>query len=179
MTNQRSPEATIMVAFKAFTVATLAVATTLLDRDTSDPAADASDPASQFIDNSVATPWYHVPHTFNEATFELELPSFTKVHESTPIELLDRKHVELTQKAVGDRRTSWQSSTGLPQLPGPIEQICRKCVCPDPGACSYPSYAELWKQFRHKRLVVSLKSQPRGRFQQHFLLGASGSRVHI
>ena len=74
MTNKRSPEATIINAFRAFTVSSLAVASTPCDRD---EAADASDPASQFIDNSVAGPWYHVPHTFNEDTFELELPSFT------------------------------------------------------------------------------------------------------
>ena len=76
MTNKRSSEPTIINAFKAFLVASTAMVGTPLDND--DPA-DGSDPSSQFIDHSVATPWYHVPHTFIE-TFELQLPSFTRVH---------------------------------------------------------------------------------------------------
>lgn len=62
MTNKRSPEATIMNAFKAFILASTAMVGTPLDKG---DAADGSDPASQFIDHSLATPWYHVPQTFN------------------------------------------------------------------------------------------------------------------
>lgn len=92
-------------------------------------------------------PWYHVPHTSNEATFELELPSFTRVHESIPIELLHGKHVQLTQRAVGPQ-ADWLAELHLFYLTFP--KLCRKCLCLDPGACNHPSYAELWKQFRQE-----------------------------
>ena len=66
-----------MNAFKAFTVSSLAVALAPVDRY---EAGEASDPASQFIDSSVARPCYHVPHTFNKDTFELEPARSRQVH---------------------------------------------------------------------------------------------------
>ncbi|KAL3161647.1 hypothetical protein ABBQ38_009168 [Trebouxia sp. C0009 RCD-2024] len=70
----RFPEATIMNTFRAFTVASTALAGAPTSYDS---AADISDPRLGFA-TPAAAPFYHLPRTFNEETFELELPSFTR-----------------------------------------------------------------------------------------------------
>lgn len=80
-----------------------------------------------------------------QKTFELQLPSFTRVHESTPIELLDGQRIHLTQSAVGPQ-ADWLAELHLFYLSFP--ELCRKCLCSDASTCNHPSYAELWNNFR-------------------------------
>ena len=145
MTNKRSPEATIMNAFKSFTVASTALAATPASMIEGE---QGSDPALQFVSSSVATPWYHLPRTFNESTFELDLPSYTKQHESTPIELLDGKEVYLSSNSQASKdEYKWIAELHLFYIEFP--ELCKKCTCPDSAVCTvHPSYTQLWRRFR-------------------------------
>ncbi|KAL3156470.1 hypothetical protein ABBQ38_000775 [Trebouxia sp. C0009 RCD-2024] len=140
--HKRSPEATIMNAFKAFIVASTAVAATPLDCEDADGGPDVT---SQFRDDAVVAPWYHQPSTFNTDTFELQLPNFTKVHESTPIELRDGQRIHLSQAAVGPQ-ADWLAELHLLYLTFP--ELCRKRLSSDAAACTHPDCAGLWKQFK-------------------------------
>ncbi|KAL3132265.1 hypothetical protein ABBQ32_008852 [Trebouxia sp. C0010 RCD-2024] len=142
MTNKRSPEANIMNAFEASIVASTAVAATPLDSEDAD---DGPDITSQFMDDAVVAPWYHQSSTFNTQIFELQLPDFTKVHESNPIELRAGQRIHLSQAAVVPQ-AAWLAELHLFYLTFP--ELCRKCLCSDAATGTHPDYAGLWKQFR-------------------------------
>ena len=91
------------------------------------------------------TPFYHVPHTFDENTIELHLPDFMQEHEAMPISLTDFKEtVRLTsQRGAKGNKARWLAEVHL--FYNNFSQLCRACLCTAP--CDCPNYSALWDRF--------------------------------
>jgi len=91
------------------------------------------------------TPFYHVPHTFDEETFELQLPEFMQEHEAMPISLFDFKEtVRLSnRRGAKGNKARWLAELHLFYYNFP--QLCRACLCNAP--CNCPNYSALWDRF--------------------------------
>ena len=77
MRQKSRPEATMLNAFRAFTKACVA-----LPHEMSTLQVSMTEPSHSF--GVQTTPFYQVPKTLDEATFELQLPEFMQEHELCP-----------------------------------------------------------------------------------------------
>jgi len=138
MTQKSYPEATMLNAFRAFTKACVA-----LPERMSALQVDMTEPTQSFgIRN---TPFYHVPHTFNEDTCELQLPEFMQDPEAMPIKLFDFKKTVILSNRRGTKgnRARWLAELFLFYYNFP--QLCRAWLCNAP--CNIPTFSTLWDSF--------------------------------
>jgi len=129
MTQRSHPEATIMNAFKAFSTATLAMPS--LFQAIGDTEADPT--------LSRASPFYHIPHTFDEATFALQLPQYMTATDSPVITLTDGgQFMNLAGRGCKGDKAAYQAQLHLYYYLFPA--LCKACSCANPS-CSCPNYA--------------------------------------
>lgn len=135
MTQMSHPEATIMNAFRAFTSATLAMPSVF--QELPDSLAEPS--------LSKPSPFYHIPHTFNEQTFALEIPEYMTVTDSTGITLKDGgQFMNLGGRGCKGDKKSYQTELHLYYYHFPA--LCKACLC-NSTTCSCPSYTGLFDKF--------------------------------
>lgn len=101
--------------------------------------------AMHACNQSRASPFYHIPQTFDEATFALQLPQYMTATDSPVITLTDGgQFMNLAGRGCKGDKAAYQAQLHLYYYLFPA--LCKACSCANPS-CSCPNYACLFDTF--------------------------------